>query len=68
MKPQNIQINLDHLRKIIHNAETAKKNDSSLSETLVFELDKETDSHLGSDVIRVTLKSGYSECNGREIW
>jgi hypothetical protein len=68
MKPQTIQISLDHLRKIIYNAETAKKNDSSLSEILVFELDKETDSHLGSDGIRVTLKSGYSECYGREIW
>jgi hypothetical protein len=63
-----IQISLDHLRKIIYNAETAKRNDSSLSETLIFELDQETDSHLGSDITRVTLKSGYQECNGREIW
>lgn len=68
MKTEKIQISLDHLRKIIYNAETAKRNDESLSETLTFELDKECDTHLGSDSIRVTLKSGYSECIGREIW
>jgi hypothetical protein len=68
MKAQKIQISLDHLKKIIYNAETAKKNDNSLSETLTFELDKEGDTHLGSDSIRVTLKSSYQECIGREIW
>jgi hypothetical protein len=68
MKTATIQISLDHLRKIIYNAETAMKNDNSLSTTLTFELEREIDTHLGSDDIRVTQKSGYSDCIGKEIW
>jgi hypothetical protein len=68
MKTTTIQISLDILRKIIYNAETAKRNDDSLSQTLTFELENESDTHLGSDVIRVTLKSSYQECIGKEIW
>jgi len=63
-----IQIKLDILKKIIYNAETNKKLDGSLSETLVFELESPNDNRLGSDYIRVTLKSNYKKCVGKEIW
>jgi hypothetical protein len=68
MKTAKMQISLDHLKKIIYNAETELKYDASLSKTLMFELDKECDTHTGSDSIRVTIKSSYAECIGREIW
>ena len=67
MKAQ-IQITLDVLKKIIYNAETNIRLDSSISETLVFELEHSDETHLGTDDIRVTLKSSYQECNGKEIW
>jgi hypothetical protein len=63
-----IQISLDHLKKIIYNAETRKKTDNSLSSTLVFELEHGAKLFNDSDDIRVTLKSNYQECNGIEIW
>ena len=63
-----IQITLDQLQRIIEAANRAKKTDSSLSETLEIELTKQSDTHLGGDMVGVVLKSGYAECNGQSIF
>jgi len=66
MKPK-IQITLAHLQNLISKAEKAKELDNSLSNTLVFELIEEIETYLSSDIIKVTLKSCYSECIGKLI-
>ena len=62
-----IQIKSDLLKMILKEAESMRRLDSSLSDTIVFNLITPTDSHLGSDRFGAELKSGYSECYGKAI-
>lgn len=66
MKAQ-IQITTDLLKLILSEVDNMRKNDSSLSNTILFELVEPTDSHLGNDRFGAELKSGYSECYGKAI-
>ena len=63
-----ISISIGDLEAIIEEAKMLKKIDSSRSDTLEFELLEECDTHLGSDKVRVWVKSNYSECVGDIIY
>jgi len=58
-----LQITIEDLKKIIEEAEVAKKFNASLSNTIEIYLLRETDTHTGSDLISADIKSGYQECN-----
>lgn len=64
---KTITISIKDLELIIELAKRAKSTDSSLSETVELSLIKESDTHLGSDMLEVWLKSSYSECVGHRI-
>jgi hypothetical protein len=64
----NLQIKVVDLEKIIKAARTAQRGDGSLSGTLGIRVLKETNTHLGSDVLEVFLKSNYSECVGKQVY
>lgn len=57
-----MKMTIQRLGNIINMAKGFKELDSSLSDTIEFELLKEKDTFLGSDTIRVHQKSVYSEC------
>ena len=63
----SLQITIADLEMIIVYAKAKKQNDSAASNTLVFNLIEETDTHLGSDAIKVEQKSAYSECNNIDL-
>lgn len=63
-----IQITIEQLEVIINEVINAKASDSSLSSTITLEQVKETDTHLGSDIVRVCVNSNYSECVGTAIY
>ena len=62
------QVTIEQLKRIIEAAERAKKHDSSLSETLEIEVTNECKTHLGGDMIGVSIKSNYSECYNTSIY
>jgi hypothetical protein len=68
MKTAKIQTTVEVLEKIIDAAKRAQKRDDSLSTTLELEVTHECDTHLGSDMVGVTLKSAYQECNGEVVF
>lgn len=63
-----MQMTIQRLQNIIDMAKGFKELDSSLSDTIEFELLKEKDTHLGSDTVRVLQKSAYGECNGKYLF
>jgi hypothetical protein len=65
---KSIQVTIQQLESIIENAKKAKELDNSLSSTIIIDSTKPTDSHLGGDIINAYLKSGYSECNSKNIY
>ena len=62
------QVTIAQLKRIIEAAERAKKHDSSLSETMEIEVTNECKTHLGGDIIGVSIKSNYSECYNTSIY
>ncbi len=60
-----IQLTIDTLKKIIHQAEIQAGFDSSLSTTVEIALINECDTHTGSDQVGVKIKSGFQECDGK---
>lgn len=58
-----IQLTIQELKEIIECAEDMQKYNSSLSNTLEFELKSKTDTYNGNDRVLIDLKSIYSECN-----
>jgi len=64
---KTIQLTIKDLKKIIEDAEMMKKYDSSLSDTLEINQLKECDTHTGSDLISVNIKSSYQECTSKSV-
>lgn len=67
MKTVQIQMTADLLKLILKEVDNMKRLDSSLSDTIVFNVIGYTDTHLGNDRFGAELKSGYSECDGKAI-
>jgi len=65
---KSIQITIQQLEAIIKSTKKAKELDNSLSDTIIIDSIKSTDLHLGGDDINAYLKSGYSECNSKNIY
>lgn len=63
-----IQTTIEQLETIIAAAKNARKNNSSMSSTIVLEQLREVDTHLGSDFIGAELKCNYAECNNQAIY
>lgn len=63
-----IQITIEHLERIISAAKTARAKDDSLSTTLEIEATSKTDTHTGSDMVGVIIKSSYQDANGCVIF
>ena len=63
-----MQITIKTLKKIIEDAESLRKHDASLSETIeLFEI-KESQTHCGEGFIKAILKSNYAECVGSSLF
>lgn len=62
-----MKMTIQYLENIVNMAKGFKELDSSLSDTIEFDLLKEKDTFLGSDTIKVHQKSAYSECNGKNL-
>ena len=63
-----IQLTKTQLQSIINKIDEYNKNDNSMSETIEIEIKENKNTHLGGDLIRVYLKSVYSECNSQLIY
>ena len=64
---ETLQIKIETLEMIIDEVKHQRSLDSSLSETIEFELINGTDTWLGDDRFSATLKSGYQECYGIKL-
>jgi hypothetical protein len=63
-----MQLSIQKLERLIEKAKAQIELDSSLSDVLEFDVCGEADTHLGDDHVAVWIKSGYAECNGKQIY
>ena len=62
-----IKLTIQHLENIIEKAKENRQKDSSLSTTIVIQLNEVTDRHTGNDLVKIYQKSDYSECDDKFI-